>query len=296
MARTVEEIYLSISNELTNQAELAGLLPENDNLQQFLDDMASLSNVSDHRLQVFATAVAMNTTEVLNDIIQSDIQLTADAATPGTDPWWNREIKKFQFGDDLITKKLSLGDNEIEVIGYAVEDESKQIIKFSSISSSDGKSFLKMAKDDGFGEPTPLTTPELDAASAFIDRQMGSGSSIVGLSQNADLSKYVIDVYYNPLVIANDGSLISDGGIFPIEDAIRNYHANLDFDGTIVIQKLQDDIQAVTGVNDLLINSAEAKPVGGVFTEFDRIYATIAGYVKIDPAFPLSATLNYIPS
>jgi uncharacterized phage protein gp47/JayE len=121
---------------------------------------------------------------------------------------------------------------------------------------------------------------------------MPPGSKLAVVSRNADMVRYYIDLYYNPEI---ELSVVKSA----VEKAITDYHKNLNtylnFDGRVDLRQLEDGIQAVPSVVNFSINTAQAKPEGAEYVNFNREYKTIAGYVKIDPDYPLSETINYYP-
>ena len=68
----------------------------------------------------------------------------------------------------------------------------------------------------------------------------------------------------------------------PVQDAIRNYLANLSFNGTYTNQGLVDTLQVIDGVRIAEIKSAASRY--GAYTEFTEINAreiAHAGYYEI---------------
>lgn len=234
--------------------------------------------------------------ETLMDKYQAEINQNASAAVYGHDEWWAKKMLEFQYGDSLAIQDT---DGKKRMF-YPVVDPSKQIIKRASI-KDDGKggSVIKIAKESG-STLVALTTSEFNAAKSYVNKQQPAGTKITLQSKNTDVAKYFITIYYDPLVPLEDiGSVL--GIETNVETAMNNYHKNIDFDGGVDLRKLEDALQAISGIDSFVTTNAEAKPAGGVYSSFNRRYETIAGFIMIDPAFPAKSTDNggtitYIPN
>ena len=111
----------------------------------------------------------------------------------------------------------------------------------------------------------------------------------------ADLLKLFYKIYYNPLVLAPDGSLLSEASTFPVQNTINSFIKSLQFNGEFNLTALTDALQKTEGVVDPVLTSAEAKFGSYQYQPIVDFYVANAGYLKIDTDFPLSNTLTYIP-
>ena len=88
--------------------------------------------------------------------------------------------------------------------------------------------------------------------------------------------------------------------MFPVEDAVNTYLANLDFKGIFRVMDLTDAIQAVSGVVNAVATTIECKTFTGAYSDIlvtaSQSYTAYAGYMKVDSSFPLASQLNYIVS
>lgn len=288
MARTISEIYNAMIAEKETMATLAGLQPDPDSFQTLLDDLTTASKVAFWRLIFFVVAVALFIHESLWDIKLVELEDAASKAIPGTERWWYEQCLLFQYGDGL-----SWVDGKYQ---YVPVNEANQIIKFAAAIGVGGAVQLKVAKDDGTGVPTPLSVGELNSFITYVNQIKPAGTITVEISEPADLLHVEYDIYYDALLLNPDGSLISDPATFPVEVAINNYINNLIYNGYLHLSDLEDAIQAATGVRDFERNTAEAKYGALAYSAIDVKYNANAGYMAIDPVYPLSATLTYIPS
>lgn len=214
-------------------------------------------------------------------IYEQRLQTKAKAVRGHTAYWYSLEAKKFQYGDNLVAINGA--------VEYPVIDESKQIITASAVKESGGTLILKVAKD-GTGGLVPLTSSELSAFKGYVRDFRDGGVNILIVSQNPDLLKTGLSIYYNPIIPL---ATINTN----VEEAISDYINNLPFDGTFRRTKLVDAIQAVEGVEDVKIDLCEASvsyTSTPSFTPIDVFYECVSGYMNIDPNYPLSNGLNFI--
>ena len=280
MARKLTEIYDSIIAEKNTMSSLTDLQPAIDNSQNLLADLSSTSKVAIWRLWAFLTATAIWAHENLWDLFKAEIQAIVDAAVPGTSPWYRDQALAFQYGDSLIYL-----NNKFQ---YFLIDPTKQIVTRAAIADRGGQIIIKVAK----GTTTPIKlddTPgtELDAFKSYIQDIKFAGTNIAIISRDADLLKISYDVYYDPLITK---AVVQVN----VEAAINAYIGNLPFDGYLILTKLTDAIQAAVGVVNPVITDAQAKYGLLPYSPIVVKYNANAGYLSIDPAFPLATQINYI--
>jgi hypothetical protein len=269
MAQTIADVENDILAEKANHPELNGL--------------DSTSTVAIWRLLVSVFAAIVVLFQQVMDLFKIDIQAVVDSNDYGTDPWWQQKILAFQFGD-----VLSFINNRFQ---YAVVDATKQIIAYVAISSVGGRVQIKAATSNN-GTPAVLNTGQFNALLAYCQQIRPSGIKFTLISLAADTLKLNLNVYYNAQ--ANIAVLQP-----AVEAAINSYLATLytaRFDGGITIDGLINAVQAVPGVAgpQCEVLSTWAKNGADPYVQFTAGYQPKSGYFEIDPAYPLSATINYI--
>lgn len=287
MARTIGEIYNAIIDEKVNQTELTALQPLIDNEQTLLQDLKSTSKVAIWRLIFWVTAVAIWVHEKIFDQFKEEVAATADSLIVGTDRWLQLRALEFQLGDQLqfIDEKYQ----------YSTIDESKRIIKSASVITQNSQVIIKVAKDDGTGLLTPLTTPELQSFNAYMLNIAPAGTNMGALSIDPDDILLDYDIVYDSLILSNTGESLASPGTFPVEDAIKNYIQGLPFDGVLNLTKLTDALQEVEGVIDPVLNSAQAKPsYQANYNTIAKNYVAIAGYMALDAGSSLNYQLSNV--
>jgi len=289
MARTIQEVYDALIAEKETFSSLDALEPKPDDSQTFLDDLSSPSKVAIWRLYFWVCAFGIHIMEILFDNHTQQILDLGDSLITGTAAWLRDRSFEFQFGDTLVYNP----DNG--AFEYPVIDETKQIIKRASVIEVGNQVIVKVAKEDLSGDPEKLTVSEKNSFDAYMLAIKFAGTNIAIKSEDADLLKIFYDVHYDPLVLKADGESILNPGTFPVEDAINNFVSNLPFNGILNLTELTDAVQLAAGVKDPVLTLAEAKFGALPYETINREYVADAGYMAVDPAFPLDSTLTYIP-
>lgn len=269
--RTVTEIRDSI---LTKKGEYSEL-----------NTLNSSSATAIWRLLVDVVAYAIWLSEALYEQFATDVSAMLDAQIVPVLRWYVVESKKYQYGDDLIWN----GEKYV----YAEVNPVLCIVTQAAAIEVNGRIQLKVAKGEA-GSIEKLSNDELTSFRAFWGKYKPAGVQLSIVSLDADLLQLEANVYYNPLILASDGSLLSDPAEFPVVDAIEQYIEQLPFNSVFKLNALIDAIQAVTGVDDVLITTCEGKAAGGSYAAITREYQSVAGYMNIDPTYPLNTGLTFV--
>jgi hypothetical protein len=287
VARSISEIYDALILEKNNQTQLNALQPNIDNAQNLLNDLTSPSKVARWRLDLWVVSVGTWIIEVLMDRFKAEVEEIAKNAVSGTEPWYKDQALKFQYGDSLVYL-----NNKFQ---YATLNTAAQIVKRAAVKDVGGQVIIKVAKLVG-GVVTPLSTAELLAFDAYMKKIKFAGTATATVSRAADLLKIAYTVYYDPLVLKSDGSLISNPSIRPVDAAINNYITNLPFNGELILTKLTDTVQLAQGVVNPILTSAQAKYGALPYNTITVKYTADAGHMQIDPFFPLTTQITYLPN
>lgn len=286
MSRTPSEIYDVISAEVSSNPTLSELQPSVDDAQTLLSDLNSSSKVANWRLYKWIFAVAHNVLEVLWDLFKTDVDNVVAEARWGTERWYQEKALEWQYGDSLVYSNYKYA--------YPVIDAEAQIVKRAAAVESGRQVIVKAAKLDTGGDPVKLDSGELTAIQSYFGKIKPPGMQIQVISTDPDLLKLSYTIYYDPSLLNASGQLLSDTSVKPVEDAIEAYIAGIVWDGTYNLQKAVDAIQAATGVDDVVSNTQYIKPSTGDYKGITREAKSTAGYMVVDPAFPLSSRITYI--
>lgn len=267
MARTIAEIEAQIIAQIATYPSLASVF-------------TSTSSVSRWRMLVSVAAFVAWQIENLFDILRIEIDTRIKEAKPPTALWLVQECYKFQYGDPLIVVD---GKYQYENI-----NETLQIIKRASIKKETAFAQLKVARLDGT-TIRALTIPQMTAFTYYVNEIIPPGSNIQLLSLEADWLWLSMNVYYNPLFLADDVKA-------RVITALEAHIASVRFDGFFIKSKIVDAVQAVDGVNDVDFYSFKAKPDGATdWLTVPLRYQAQAGHAIVSPDNALIDNINLIP-
>lgn len=249
------------------------------------------STVSIENILFFIVATCMWVNQQLFSQLKSDIQQLLNEQKAHTSNWYAHMAKQFQFGQDLVAETDRYDNTGLtsEVI------EKRRVVKYSAAVESLDKSilFLKIATDSN-GVRQPLPNNQLTAFKAYINTIQDAGVRIQVINDQADDMRLKIDIYYDSLILDQDGKQLDGENDSPVQNAIRNYLNNLPFNGTYTNQGLVDVLQNLNGVEVAELKSASSRY--GYYTEYTEIDAREiphAGYYKISDS---NMILNFIPN
>jgi hypothetical protein len=291
MARTIAEIKAAMVTAKEAESGLAGL--------------TSTSQTAIWDLLFFICAVAIKVIEDLFVVQTENIEERRLEIPVGVLKWYAAESLLYQFGDALVWTDTFVdddGDTQVligNILTYNPVDSDNRIVDLSAADIINGIIVIKVAKITA-SVAGPLSAPELAGFTTYWTEKRFAGDSISIISNDPDLLKCEYTIEYDPQLLAADGSLLSTPATFPVEDAVdaflQTFQAD-DFAGDMVVMKLTDAIQAATGVKNAVATNIEGKPDGGSYLDVLattlQTYTANAGYMLIDPAFPLSGTLTY---
>jgi hypothetical protein len=201
-------------------------------------------------------------------------------------PWYKEKCMDFHDGFELVwlDGQFKYPDSVTEV--------SKIIDRVAVLESNDGELVIKVATDNA-GTIEPLSAPQLTRFTNYLSLIKDAGNRIRIINQPADLLKITLNVYVDVSIIdLSNGKLLNvTEDVYPVEDAIKNYLENLEFNGGFVKEFFKNELQKAKGVKLPLIELAEWKYATFDWAEFGEWKVPEAGYFKIEPA---DLTINYL--
>ncbi len=236
------------------------------------------SRVSIESILFYVFATALWTLEKLFDLHVAEVEQRIEQLEPHTLRWYVNKTKAFMYGYKLVTDcdyydTASLSDTDIEaakVVKYAVASESNTVV------------YIKVAGEKE-GKPSLLTDSQLSALNSYINTIKDAGVSVQIRNEQADLMSISLVVYYNPTLMADDGTSLQSDGSKPVDDTVKSVITNLPFNGIYRNTDLLAALQSLPGVEVVDIadvkvkarNSEEWADVVG----FNRPYS---GYYEIE--------------
>lgn len=264
-------------------------------LQTNLATLNSPSQTAIYKLWKFITATVINYCEQLWDIYKAELEVKIANAAVGTNQWFKSKCLAFQYS--VTTPQVLVVDSKF-AINYPIVDATLLLITRASVKTTTTRVVLiKVAKAN---PPIALSAPELSSLTGYINDLAFAGINYIVSSTASDQLYLKANIYYSGQYSATISASVID--------AINVYLANIEFDGGIVLSKIFDAIQGVTGVTDCVFVDVAARADSTPFasktylvqnnTTIIRNYPTNAGYITEEisaAAYRFANTLTFIP-
>jgi hypothetical protein len=283
MARSVETIYNELITIKTSQPDLTDLTPTSTTATDLKTDLSSGSVVAVWRLWLWIMAVATHVHELLFDKHITEVEAIHVGREWGTLTFLRDRTLEFQLGDSFDWNNVQFAYNPVVT--------ANQIVKRCAVVVSGFQILFKVAKLDVSGDPEKLSAPEISALETYIDRIVYAGTTFSVISDDPDDIIVDLNVVFDPLIIAPDGSLITNAAVFPVVDSINSFIKDLPFNGVLNVTSLVDDLQTIVGVVDPTMVSASSKFGGYAYAVINMNYHTFAGHAVLDEP---NSTITYI--
>ena len=261
-----------------------------------LDGLTSTSSVAYWNLMTFIQAVASNLNEQAMAVFLDEIESVVALSVPGTAPWIQNEVLKFQY--NTSTPQV-VEVKEDFTIGYATVIPADQIISNCAvIVSSTGVLNIKVTT----GVPAaPLNASQLVALNSYLNTVLAAGQYINVVSQNPDELAVYGTVFYN----GQYNAAIQANVIAALDAYILKFSTSAQsggsFNGLVKLSDIENVILAVDGVVDWQPSQVTVTAFGSLApvnlvlsnTIISRSALAYSGYLKNDSANPFSATLSF---
>lgn len=268
-----------------NKQEIIDQMVADKNADPVLAGLDSTSTTAIWKKWIDIVASCIWNFDILIEKFKTEIIGIVQNNQVGRADWYVIQALNFQYGDSL-----EYIDN---VYKYPIIDVEKQIIKRASYQTETlsysgipiNSTIIKVATEDNAGNPIPLDNAQILAFNAYMQANMFAGSYISTRSQATDLMKLYATIYYDALF---DSASVKTNVIA----AIDNHLKNLPFNAEVLKNEIIEIARNVDGVEDFEITTAQVKQNAGAYTNLGRSYIPFAGYIAIDPSFPLTTTLT----
>ncbi|WP_299683534.1 nucleotidyltransferase [uncultured Tenacibaculum sp.] len=284
MARSINEIQESILESINSDTELNALEVLTNNEK---DNLTSTSKVSIWRLFVFIISVSFWTIEKLFDTLKQEIEELLYLLKPHKPSWYRKKVLDFQFGHELNEKDIYDNDGLTQ---KQIEDA--RVVKYAAVVEINSILYVKVAGENNTVRAKLSDTQEA-ALIQYIKLIRDAGVKVVLINRDADLLKLEIDAYYNPLEIDASGARLDGSDNEPLQNKLKQYLKEFEFNGELVLTKLTDQLQQVQGIEMPVIKEAYYK-FGNQqdWTPINETYQSDAGHMKINED---NLTINWIP-
>jgi hypothetical protein len=217
------------------------------------------------------------TLEAMLGVHQREVADYITRMKPHTAGWYATVAKAFQYGFGLLPDSDGFNNT-----GYSEDEiEASKIVKYAAVIEQGNRLQIKVAKIDN-GDLAELEAGELAAFAEYMERVRDAGVPVTILTGAADALKLRLRIFYSPLILNYEGKRIDGTNDTPVAQAIRNYLANIEFDGTFVLAKLIDAIQQVEGVEIPYPELVQYKFTGnGNWYDVQVRYRPSSGYLRI---------------
>lgn len=248
MARSVAEIKKTMTDAFMADATIR------EKYGLSVNDMFSskFSSVSIENILFFIVAACCHVLEVLFDYHKADVEEKISMAVVASVPWYYKMALAFQYGDSLVLNERT------QQYEYASIDESKLVVKYAAVRDKGTSVQILVSGDEG-GNPVVLSNDVLTVFKQYMNRVKVAGVILNITSKESDNVTVTATITIDPLVLNENGELLSDGSK-PVEEAITSYLKHIIYGGTFNKTKLVDVIQAVEGVVDVELKECKYKP------------------------------------
>lgn len=278
MARTVEQIQEAIKSDWMANTTLVEAYSLD--VSKTFDEQFSKMSVERNLVYVFALAVYFF--ERVLDTFKADVQATVDSNALCSVPWLYARCLEFQLGDSLV-----FNDSTFR-FEYETTDEAKRIVKFVAIREVQVEGVTKLRVYVSKANKVPLTSDELLAFTAYIKRIGAAGIHYEFISLAATELSFALNVVYDPMVLTNSGTKLSDG-TKTVENAIQSYLDGITYGGVFNRTYLIDAVQKAEGVIDVTLADVKIGSGSGEVDNSQNIEAPGGCYShKLD-----RSTINY---
>lgn len=288
MARSIEQIYNGMIQDAAQDPVLG-------------TSLTSTSRTAHWRLLFFIVATAHWALEVLMDFYRADVEKRIASTRPHTRVWYREQALRFQYGHQVVSE-TDYYDNT----GIAEADVlASKIIANAAVTRIivGGAGALRLKAVAWNAGPdsdwTPLSEEQVAALSSFMNNDVtDAGTPVIVTSTAPDDLKLVIDMYFDPQVISQLGERLDGSDQTPVLNAIKSYLKSLEFNGSLVLSKLEDHLKSLYGFPVAHIRLAASKYAGYNYTdqgsnvgEFSQIRVADAGWMELDLE---ASVINYI--
>ena len=284
MARTLEKIRENIGTLIIGQPELAaalGLDPD-----KKFEEQVSSTNILKLLTDVVASGIYFH--EQVFDRDKEEMLALLNAKKPHQLQWYRDKALNFQFGpsyapDDrrnLLPDSDVFDNSDIPASDFEQTVARERIVKYAAAVERGGKVFIKVARGDE-SDRQPLEKKEQLALEGYFAQIKDAGVIVEVINQPADEIRLSMDIYYDPIILDQNGMRLDGLENDPIRTTIRKFVQNLPFDSVYKNMALVDELQKIPGVVIPELKGAEYRYGGRGWTPINAKEQPDSGYFKV---------------
>lgn len=277
MSRTINDIEDVMLNAVGTADELETLEVLTDAEQTSLaDTLTSTSRVAVWRLLLWVVAYGQWVLEQSWDAFKVIIENLIANSRPFTKKWYTSTSLDYQHGYDLpdsFNYPKPITAAEIQAVNASKIVKKASVVQ--TVLNGVGSLRVKVAKLNN-GVLEALSVSELAGFQQYIELMGAAGVFVVATSGVGDDLKLHYKMYYNPLILDNEGKRLDGTNDTPVQDAVKSFLASSNFDGLLDLNKLTDALQAVDGIESPHKIFAASKYAG---FDYDSNVTSIAGVI-----------------
>lgn len=251
MARKLEEIRENISTLIMGQPELVqalGLDPE-----LGFEEQVSSTNILKLLSDIVAGSIYFH--EQVFERDKAEMLALLQSKKPHQLQWYRDKALAFQYGPatdpererELLPDSDEFDNTDIQGTDLDKMIEKERIVKYAAAVEKGGKVFIKVAKGSE-SEREPLLEKERKALEGYFSQIKDAGVVVEVVSKRADDFKVEMDIYYDPMILDQNGMRLDGLVVDPIRNTIRRFVQNLPFDSVYRNTALVDELQQLPGV------------------------------------------------
>lgn len=283
---TTSEIYNRITSEFISNPEVIAQYGLSEG--KSFNDQFSIVNIE--RIKFFIIAVVVSFCYRSFDQLKLDVVTMLREKKAHTDNWYADISKQFQYGYDLVQDTDQYDNSALT----EEQVERSKIVKFADALSKKNKSMLYVKVATGTLEnKKQLSQAQLSAFKSYLNLVQDAGVHIQVINAPADELYVEMDIYYNPRILNKYGQRLDGSNDTPVQDAIKSYAHNLQFNGVYVNAHMVDVVQLIDGVEFPQHKRSASRH--GAYTDFREIAAKetpYSGYYTVKDA---NLKLKFLP-
>lgn len=280
MARTLEKIREHIGTLILGQPELVAALGLNPD--QKFEEQVSSANILKLLTEVVASGIYFH--EQIFDRDKEEMLALLNSKKPHQLQWYRDKALNFQFGPDGMRNLLPDSDvfdnSDIQASDYEQTIAREKIVKYAAAVERGNRVQIKVAKG-GESDRQPLDKKEQRALESYFAQIKDAGVIIEVINQPADEFRIAMDIYYDPIILNQDGMRLDGLVNDPIRTTIRKFVQNLPFDSVYKNMDLVDELQKIPGVVIPELKHVEYRYGGRDWMPIDAKRQPDSGYFKV---------------